>query len=114
MPYLKLQTNVPVPSERRPDLLARASRRVAEALGKPESYVMVALQPDTDMLFAGSDAPLAYLELKSIGLPQARTRELSATLTEWVGSELGVDPSRVYIEFADAERPMWGWKGGTF
>ena len=114
MPYLKIQTNVQFDSAAGQALLKQASQATAEALGKPESYVMVALEPPTPMVFAGSDAPLAYLELKSIGLPDSKTAGLSATLCGVMEEALGVSRDRVYIEFADAPRAMWGWNGGTF
>ncbi len=112
MPYLRIQTNQPCADAGQ--LMRRASAVVAEALGKPERYVMVALEPPVPMLFAGEDAPAAYLELKSIGLPEARTGELSAVLCELVGDTLGVPRDRVYIEFSAAPRHMWGFDGGTF
>jgi phenylpyruvate tautomerase PptA (4-oxalocrotonate tautomerase family) len=112
MPLLKIQTNQPPSDPSR--LLSRASALVAELLGKPERYVMVALEPNPSMLFGGDAAPLAYLELKSIGLPGDRTRELSAALTRLVEQDLGVAPDRVYIEFADAPRHLWGWNAATF
>jgi phenylpyruvate tautomerase PptA (4-oxalocrotonate tautomerase family) len=113
MPYLRIQTNVePAPAERAP-LLAALSAGVAAALGKDERYVMVALETAVPMLFGGSDAPLAYLELKSIGLP-ARTEELSRRLCQTVGERLGIPAQRIYIEFADAPGHLWGWNGGTF
>ena len=114
MPYLKIETNLDLAAPRQSELLSAASSRVAAMLGKPESYVMVALDAGKPMLFGGSDQPLAYLELKSIGLPRDRTTELSAQLTELMQQLLDLKPDRVYIEFADAERPMWGWNGGTF
>lgn len=114
MPLLKIQTNQSLSPDGHPALLAKASKLVAEQLGKPERYVMVALEPNNTMLFAGSDAPLAYLELKSIGLPESRTRELSEALCTLVHDELAVDPERVYVEFSDAPRAMWGWNSGTF
>jgi phenylpyruvate tautomerase PptA (4-oxalocrotonate tautomerase family) len=114
MPYLKIETNVQVKPQQHTELLEHASSTVAELLGKPESYVMVALQDSVPMLFAGSNAPLAYLELKSIGLPRERTTAISAGLTAMIGERLGIVPERVYIEFADAERPMWGWSDRTF
>jgi len=52
--------------------------------------------------------------LKSIGLPQNRTKEISAALSEFLQKETGVTPDRIYIEFSDAERAMWGWNGSTF
>ncbi len=114
MPYLRIQTNRSVHEATRPGLLARASRTVAEALGKPEHYVMVALETDAPMVFAGSDAPLAYLELKSIGLSDDQTADLSRVLSGLVQAELDIPQDRVYIEFADAPRRMWGWNGDTF
>jgi len=114
MPLLKIQTNQTLEAEQRSRLLEAASRDVAELLGKPERYVMVTLECNPDMRFAGSDAPLAYLELKSIGLPEARTTELSQALCGLIGKYAEVPAERIYIEFSDAARHLWGWNGGTF
>jgi len=114
MPYLLLRTNRRVSPSEQSALLGRSSAKVAEALGKPERYVMVSLEAQAPMLFAGDDSPCAYIELKSIGLPEERTAELSAVLSELVERELAIPPDRTYIEFVDAARHMWGWSGGTF
>lgn len=114
MPYLKIQTNQALSDTARGELLKHASSTVAKALGKPESYVMIALDPTLPMLFAGSDTPCAYLELKSIGLPEAKTAALSAALCELTEKTLDVPPERTYIEFTDAPRAMWGWNRSTF
>jgi len=114
MPFLKIQSNTAIDEADATSLLTDASKLVAHELGKPESYVMVALEPPQPMLFAGSDAPLAYLELKSIGLPENKTATLSAALCKLIENKIGIPANRVYIEFADAPRAMWGWDGGTF
>ncbi len=114
MPLLRIQANLDAEPEQRRALLGAASQLVAAQLGKPERYVMVSLEPNPDMLFAGDDAPLAYLELKSIGLPEAKTADLSEALCDLMNDKLGIAKDRVYIEFADAERHLWGWNGGTF
>jgi phenylpyruvate tautomerase PptA (4-oxalocrotonate tautomerase family) len=114
MPYLMIQTNVPVTEDKQQDLVLKASRTVSKMLGKPERYVMVALEAGTPMAFAGSTEPLIYLELKSINLPEDETQALSATLAVLFNQELGVPSDRIYIEFANAKRHMWGWDGGTF
>jgi len=59
MPYVKIQSNTSIGEQQAKDLLASISRLIAMELGKPESYVMVALEPLTPMMFAGSDEPLA-------------------------------------------------------
>lgn len=114
MPYLLIKTNATPAADAINPLLQKASQQVAEALGKPERYVMVDLEHTCPMLFGGSAAPLAYLELKSIGLPKDRTAELSALLARLLQEELGIAADRVYIEFIDAAGPLWGWNGATF
>jgi len=114
MPLLKIQTNIKIPDDQRDTLLTQASSTTASILGKPEAYVMVTLELNPDMLFAGSAAPLAYLELKSIRLPEAETKTLSHSLCQLISDQLGIQTDRIYIEFTNAERHMWGWNGDTF
>jgi hypothetical protein len=66
------------------------------------------------MLFGGDDAPLAYLELKSIGLPEERSNEFSAALCRLMQTQLDIAPERVYIEFSGPARHLWGWNQTTF
>ena len=114
MPLLKITTNSEVEDSHKATLLKSASAQVAAMLGKPERYVMVILENNPDMLFAGAPSPLAYLELKSIGLPGERTTEFSRTLCEMISQQLDIPSERIYIEFGDAERHLWGWNAATF
>jgi phenylpyruvate tautomerase PptA (4-oxalocrotonate tautomerase family) len=114
MPFLRIQTNRPLPEADTKSLAARSSAVVAEQLGKPERYVMTSVETNPAMQFAGSNEPLAFLELKSIGLPESITADVSQALCELVSGETGIRPDRIYIEFTDAPRKMWGWDGGTF
>ena len=114
MPFLKIQTNHTLSATDAKGLAGKASALVAEQLGKPERYVMVSVEHNPAMQFAGSDAPLAYLELKSIGLSADATTGLSSALCQLVGHEAGIEPDRIYIEFSDAPRKMWGWNNSTF
>lgn len=114
MPYLKIQTNQELGHHKKQELLKRASSIVADGLDKPEKYVMVSIAPTQPMVFAASSDPCAYLELKSIGLPASKTKDLSAALCQLMQDTTGINSDRIYIEFADAPREMWGWNGGTF
>ncbi len=113
MPLLLVRTNQPAPADREP-LLARLSAEVAALLGKPERYVMVALETEVALMFSASSAPAAYLELKSIHLPTSATAEFSARLCGLMQELFGIPPARVYIEFANASGPLWGFNGSTF
>jgi phenylpyruvate tautomerase len=114
MPTLIIKSNAEVPPKRRKGILEAASSKVAELLGKPERYVMVILESNPDMLFGADDAPSAFLELKSLGLPEAATADLSAALCSLMQEHFAVQPDRVYIEFAAPPRHLFGWNRGTF
>ncbi|HVV70433.1 MAG TPA: phenylpyruvate tautomerase MIF-related protein, partial [Verrucomicrobiae bacterium] len=95
-------------------LLKAASKLLSEQLGKPEDYVMAAIEPPAQMIFAGSIAPTAFLSVKSIGLPDAKLKPLSAALCSLLKEHAGIVQDRVYIEFNNAQGKNWGFDGDTF
>ncbi len=115
MPLIKVQTSVSQPQKSEVEtLLKDLSASLAQHLGKPESYVMTAFEDDVPMTFAGTTDPVCYMEIKSIGLPSDQTKTLSQDFCQKINQVLGVPINRIYIEFADAPRNMWGWNGTTF
>lgn len=114
MPLMVLKTNVELSESQKSSLLPQASALLAKLLHKPESYVLVAIEAGISMSFAGNTAPLAYLEVKSLGLPDEATTALSHALCQWLGEALSIESSRVYIEFASPLRHHWGWDNKTF
>lgn len=114
MPLIKVTTNQSNSAEVQAAFLRQLSAATAAMLGKPESYVMAMFNEQAQMLFAGSAEPLAYVELKSLGLPENNTPDYSAQLCNLIEKELGIRPERVYIEFSAPARHMWGWSGRTF
>jgi phenylpyruvate tautomerase len=114
MPYLKIQTNLPLAKKAERNVLRTTSSLIAGLLDKPEEFVMVAIQANTPMLFAGSDEPVAFLELKSLGLPARKTKPLCEALCTMIEDHLGIAKARVYVKFISVKRGMWGWKGDMF
>ena len=114
MPLLTLNTNRSLDEAERQDLLNSLSEHTAKILGKPESYVMVQIADQQTMSFGGDSAPCAYLQLKSLGLPEQRTAEFSAQLCQLVEQELAIPTDRIYIEFSSPARHLWGWDTRTF
>jgi len=114
MPLLSIHTNQSVTEDRQQALIKKASALVAQLLSKPERYVMVCMQHELPMIFAGNDDPCAYLELKSIGLPEDRTADISRALCELIVAEIDITGERIYIEFSNAARHLWGWNLSTF
>ncbi len=115
MPLIKVQTSVSAPEKSEVETLLKSlSAALASHLGKPESYVMTAFESNVPMTFAGTTDPVCYLEIKSIGLPASQTKPMSQDFCEKINQALGIPVNRIYIEFADAARTMWGWNGTTF
>lgn len=112
MPYIKLNTNQEITDK--PNVLRKLSQLAAKETGKPESYVMIEVSDKRAMLFAGSDAPLAFLECKSIGLNEKQAKSLSAAIADLLNSELKIPANRIYIEFSNAPASFWGYNGSTF
>lgn len=114
MPLLVLHTSVVLSNQQRHDLLAPLSTLVAETIGKPERYVMIAISEAT-MLMSGEEGPAAVIDLRSIGeLGGAVNRTLSERLCTLLQERLGIPPDRVYLGFTSVAADHWGWNGTTF
>jgi phenylpyruvate tautomerase len=114
MPYLKLSSNVRIEAEQNTLLIRELSAIVARETRKPERFVMITIEHQAYMLFAGDAQPLAYLECKSIGLGEQQAQHLSAALCALLHERLGIAAERVYIEFSNCPAAFWGWNGDTF
>jgi len=111
MPCLNIVTNQSIDDKAL--LLSAASKTVAKASGKPESYVMVIAEDKADMMMGGSDSPAAFLDYRALGLPGDRTA-FSDALCSLITEHLGIAGNRIYISMTDSERQNWGWNHSTF
>ena len=112
MPLLQITTNISI--DNRTVFTKNASRLIADMLGKPESYVMVMVNADASLVFAGNEDDCAHLKLKSLGLDESRTTDYSTQLCSFIQNTLDIPAARIYIEFSSPERHMWGWDSKTF
>ncbi|MBN2143894.1 MAG: hypothetical protein JW774_04640, partial [Candidatus Aureabacteria bacterium] len=104
MPFLRVSVSKEVPETKKKELLKTWSSLIARQLGKPESYMMTLFSPSVPMTFGGSDAPSAFIEIKSIGaLSSSNCTALTKNLCQSLEKELGIAPDRTYIEFTDVK-----------
>lgn len=114
MPLLKLETTVHLPEDKGKPLLTALSKAVAGTIGKPEQYVMIAVNQSA-MLMSGKAGDAAFVDIRSIGGLNGETnRKLSQQICRLLTDSLGIAPDRVYLNFADVEAGNWGWNGSTF
>ena len=114
MPLITVDTNVALPPDTAAKCAKALSESLAAALGKPEAYVAVRLNPGACVLFGGTADPAAICAVSSIGaIDVDHNTAVSAAVADTLG-QAGIDSARIYITFTDVERANWGWKGKTF
>jgi phenylpyruvate tautomerase len=114
MPFLKVETSMALADEVREHLMKSLSTVVSETIGKPEKYVMIALD-STPLMMGGRSGEAAFAEVRSIGgLGGNVNTQLSRRVCEILGETLGIKGDRVYLNFREVEAGDWGWNGGTF
>ena len=114
MPLFELRTNQKPEKEQVDSMAYELSRVCSEILCKPEGYVMVSIQVGQSLIFAGTDDPAAFGELRTINLPPQEIATLSARLCSFLSERLNIPESRIYLSFSDIDRNNWGWNGTTF
>ena len=113
MPYLLIQTNQSIPSEKQNALLAAASELVSSQLGKPEEIVMASVIQGSSMIFARDHSPAAFVELRSIGVPDEKRNPLCSRLTEVISANTAIPSNRIFVVLADISPRFWGYQGKT-
>ena len=115
MPLIKVQSSSQPEKSAVETLLTNLSAKLAQHIGKPESYVMTAFEGDVPMTFGGTADPACYVEIKSVGtMSSEQTKKMSQDFCTQISDKLDVPANRIYIEFADAKGYMWGWNKSTF
>lgn len=113
MPYIHTKTNVKVTKPTADALKAACGEAITLIPGKTEAWLMVEVEGEKAMYFAGSDAPCAYIEVKLFGKASDAVYErLTAKLCEVAAKHLSVSPDRVYVKYEEVEH--WGWNGSNF
>lgn len=111
MPVLSISTNIFLEQE---NTLSELSTLVSKMLGKPENYVMIHLNDQQKLLFAGSDEAAALCSLTNLGMTGKHAADYSKVICNYLETNLNIPADRVYIEFKSPERSLFGWNNGTF
>lgn len=114
MPCLIVKTSQIINDAEKNNICLSLSKLTAELLAKPESYVMILFEDKTTMSMSGSIKASAYIELKSINLAEDQTSLLSEKICQQVSETLKIPTDRIYIEFTNIQRHLWGWDKKTF
>lgn len=113
MPYLNVNTNLPVSDSEQQDWLEEATNFISRVVDIPTDYVMTQLQASQKISFAGTHDPCAFVSLRAIGLNEAKSQTLSRELCAFLEDTLKIPAERTFIEFSNTPRHLWGWNSKT-
>jgi len=114
VPVLTVHTTATIDDGAIPTLLTACSTTLAEAMAQPEGYVMTLFERADAMTMAGTSDPSCLVDVRSVvELTGDQTQAITARLCSLVRDHLGVEPNRVFVNFTDFRRAMWGFNGST-
>jgi phenylpyruvate tautomerase PptA (4-oxalocrotonate tautomerase family) len=116
MPLIQLDTSISIQDQSRKIALAKLlSQATAEVTGKPEQYVMAAVQDNVAMTMGGADGPCALVAVKGIGgLSKPVNQALAVRICQLLQKELNIPANRTYLTFEEFAATHWAWDGKTF
>jgi len=114
MPLLTIQTNLPLSADKSDILLHALTDLVVREMNKPLEYVQVLIEADATLHFAGSGDASAFVELRALDFATDQAKPLSAVICKLLKDHLNIPPERVFINFFNIPRPLWGWNATTF
>jgi hypothetical protein len=101
MPYLKIQTNIPVSHAAETAVVNEATALLVRELHRPSDSVAIAVESNTRLFLAGTDEPAAFVEVESTNLPP-QGRALGEALADLIHLHIGVPAARVYVKFVNS------------
>jgi phenylpyruvate tautomerase len=115
MPSIRCDLNEKLDARVRDELVATLSRLAAEVIGKPETYVMAAVNDQACLRMSGKSGPAAFVDVRSIGgLSDTVCRTLSAGVCTALHDLVAIDQKRIYLTFTEFDAARWGHNGTTF
>lgn len=95
-------------------MLSTCSAKLAELLAQPEAYVMTLFDRPASMTMAGTANPCCLVEIRSVvELTSDQTRAMVQAFCPMLAEHLGIPPNRIFLNFTDFRRTMWGFNGST-
>lgn len=113
MPFIDSKITVKVSDEKK-DIIKSRFGQALSIIGKPESFLMVGIDDEYTLYFAGNKMEKgAYVSVDILGSANSpASAELTAEICNILGEELGIPAGNIYVEYRST--PDWGWNGSNF
>lgn len=113
MPFIDCKFSKQLTAEEKQNVKSGLGKLVS-ILHKPESYLMVGIDDNYDLYFAGKKLSSgAYISISLFGNPApADCEKMTSAVCGLLKDELGIDGASVYITYQGIEN--WGYDGSNF
>lgn len=111
MPVLRIETNQELSRDQTAALMEKATEMLCSALGKPKTFMMIYVDSGCSIMFNGSTAPFAFVQLRQFAFDEKRVAGIIEVIGTFISSELKVSPDRQYIQLTEMKSAMFGWNG---
>lgn len=113
MPFIEIKTDKKITKELEAALVRDFGQAIETFSGKTEKYLMVNIEGECGMAFAGviGDCCMVSVDLLGSATPEAYEKMTKVTCT-LISRVLGIPEDRVYVKYSEYE--TWGWNGINF
>jgi len=111
MPYVNVKTNQSIQKD---SAMSQISSFMTTLLNKPEQWMMISIDDQMAMMFAGETEPCAIIQIKSIGLKTNECKDIAPKVSTFFESLLSIPGQRIYIDMINIDRQMFAWNGKIF
>ena len=116
MPLIIVHCSTELKKDTLHSLSSSLTELTAQVLDKSVDFVMTVFQKTELQSFGlDTDSPSLFIEVKNVGALSAETTSaLSSKISALCSELINVQSSRIYIDFQESPRHLWGWNGKTF
>lgn len=111
MPFVNAKITLPVDDDKKNLIQSNFTDFVAISLGKPKNFIMVNIEDDQKIWFAGekiSDG--AFISVRLMGnAEKSAYSDLTKKICDFLEKELKIPGKNIYVTFHPVEN--WGWDG---
>lgn len=113
MPFIDSKITLKLSEEKKEVIKAKLGQ-AASIIGKPESYVMIGIEDEYCLYFAGEKLEKgAFVSVDVLGSSNSPAAEkMTARICEIYAEELGIPGDHIYVEYRSTRD--WGWNGRNF
>ncbi len=113
MPFIDSKITVPVSAEKKEAIKTKLGKAIS-LMHKPESYLMIGIDDDYDLWFAGKKLDKGALVSVSVfgDVSSSDSDKMTNEICAILKDELDIPGDKVYVKYQGTKD--WGWNGNNF